>query len=273
MKQRGLARRVVGFVRREASVDECLKHGVVDAATLDLREAVTGADLVVFCTPLAQMRALGSQMAGHLRRGCLVTDVGSVKATVHAALEQLMHEAGAHFIGSHPMAGSEKTGPSAARADLFQHAMCLVTSTPASRPAALRKTVALWQAVGGRVLKIAPEEHDDLVSRSSHLPHLVAAQLAAFVLDPARPETQARLCASGFRDTTRVASGSPEMWRDIALANREFIGKSLKAFIRELERLCQKVEAGDEAALEKFFGEVKTRRDAWSEKWSSRSLE
>ena len=157
-----------------------------------------------------------------LKRGAIVTDVGSVKASVVKELESLVAKAGAHFIGSHPMAGAEKTGVAAARADLFANAVCVVTPTKRSNQAAVRKTGTILEirrraraATGRREL------HDQLVSRSSHLPHVVAATLANLVLDPAHPKAQPLLCANGFRDTTRIASGSPEMWRDIALANRK----------------------------------------------------
>ncbi|MEI7729863.1 MAG: prephenate dehydrogenase/arogenate dehydrogenase family protein [Verrucomicrobiota bacterium] len=273
LKQRGLARRVVGYVRREASVAECAKAGVVDHATLDLSEAVQDANLIVFCTPLAQMRTLAMQMSGQLRPGVLVTDVGSVKTSVIRELAPVLKRAGAVFIGSHPMAGSEKTGPLAARADLFEKAVCIVTPTPQTPPGAVRRLRALWKAVGARVLELSPAQHDELVSRSSHLPHLAAAQLATLVLDPRSPKELAQLCATGFRDTTRIASGSPEMWRDIVSANREALGKSLRAYVRALENLGRLIERGDSAALEKFFNTAKQRRDAWCEQLASRSQE
>src|SRR4029077_11218640 len=140
----------------------------------------------------------------------------SVKGGVVRELESLVAKAGGHFVGSHPMAGAEKTGVAAARADLFQDAVCVVTPTRKSNQAALRKVERFWKAVRGRLVRLSPEVHDALVSRSSHLPHVVAATLASVVLDPRQPKQLAELCANGFRDTTRVASGSAEMWRDIA---------------------------------------------------------
>ena len=263
IKRRRLARQVAGYVRRAASVKECAKARAMDFATTDLLAAVWDADLVILCTPLAQMRVLVKQMQPALKRGAIVTDVGSVKAVVVKELESLVTKAGAHFVGSHPMAGAEKTGVAASRADLFECAMCVVTPTKRTNKPALRAVEQFWKRVGGRVLRLTPETHDALVSRSSHLPHVVAATLAASVLDPKRPKEIAALCANGFRDTTRIASGSPEMWRDIALANRPQLRAALDEFVRELQGVQRLLRGGVDAKIQKFFETAKSRRDRW----------
>jgi prephenate dehydrogenase len=263
VKQRKLADRVEGYVRRTASITECDKLAVVDHATRDLARAVAGADLVILCTPLSQMRELAVKMLPALQPGAIVTDVGSVKGSVVEELEPLIAGAGAHFVGSHPMAGGEKTGVSAARADLFERAVCLVTPTPSSNKDAVEKVEEFWKALGGRVLKMAPALHDDLVSRASHLPHVVAAELANYILSPAHPPEQATVCANGFRDTTRVASGSPEMWRDIAIANQKNLGRVLGVFIEDLQEFRLALDNGDVKAIEEFFEKAKQRRDQW----------
>lgn len=273
IKKRRLAGQVVGFVRRATSVAECKKAKAVDSCTRDLHDAVSGADLIVLCTPLAQMLPLLKEMLPSIKRGAIVTDVGSVKATVVKDLESLVAKAGAHFIGSHPMAGAEKTGVGAARGDLFANAVCIVTPTKRSHQGALRKTEQLWKAVGARIMRLTPELHDELCSRSSHLPHIIAATLANLVLNPALPKSQPLLCATGFRDTTRIASGSPEMWRDIALANRKNLGKALETFIRDLKKVRSILKSGDEKAAEKFFQQGKQRRDAWCARCASPSPE
>ena len=230
-RKRRVAGEIAGFVRREKTVAECEKFGAADFATTDLLAAVSNADLIILCTPLSQMRPLAEQFLPALKRGAIVTDVGSVKAGVVRELESLVSKAGAHFVGSHPMAGAEKTGVAAARVDLFENAVCVLTPTKKSNAAAVRKLEQFWKSLGARVVKLPPEQHDLLVSRSSHLPHVVAAALANLVLNPANPKQQAALCAAGFRDTTRIASGSPEMWRDIALANRKNLSRSVDAFV------------------------------------------
>jgi prephenate dehydrogenase len=273
LKQRRLAQSVVGFVRRPASVRECEKIGAVDLATQDLGGAVTGADLVVLCTPIAQMRSLTEKLVPFLSANAVVTDVGSVKKNVVRELSSLVSKAGAHFVGSHPMAGSEKTGVAAAQAGLFIDAVCVVTPEPRSSRAAVREVIELWKSVGSRVLRLTPEAHDHLVSRSSHLPHVVAAQLSNLVLNPQNPKHLAMLCANGFRDTTRIASGSPEMWRDIALANRENLLQALDSFTGGLTRFKRALKNGDAAAISHFFEEAKARRDKWSRNSESHSPE
>jgi len=134
---------------------------------------------------------------------------------------------------------------------------------PHTQKEALSQVEQLWNAVGARVIKLSPAAHDDLVSRSSHLPHVVAAELANYVLSPAHPPEQATVCANGFRDTTRIASGSPEMWRDIAMANRKNLGRVLGVFIEDLQEFSLALEKGDVKTVEEFFEKAKQRRDAW----------
>ena len=256
-RSRRLAREVAGFVRRTASLKDCEKTGAVDYATTDLLAAVSNADLVILCTPLSQMRPRVVEMLPALKRGAMVTDVGSVKTSVVRELESLVQKSGAHFVGSHPMAGAEKTGVGAARADLFVNAVCVVTPAKQSNAAAVRKVEQFWKSLGARTLRLGPEQHDLLVSRSSHLPHIVAAALANLVLAPARPEFQSAVCANGFRDTTRIASGSPEMWRDIALANRKNLARSLDAFISELQKFQRVLKQSDAKADFKISGNRK----------------
>ena len=271
LRQRRLADEVAGYVRRVASIVECEGAGAVDLATRDLRRAVEGADLIILCTPLAQMRPLLEEMLPVLKPGAVVTDVGSVKRSVVRELEPLAARAGAYFVGSHPMAGSEKTGVRAASGDLFVNAVCIVTPTRSSNAVAVQTVERLWRSVGGRLLRLSPGAHDELVARSSHLPYVVAAELANFVLAPGRPSEQALVCANGFRDTTRIASGSPEMWRDIALANRENLSHGIGAFISELQKLRRLLDARNAEALAAFFERAKRRRDSWSGKMEALS--
>lgn len=273
IKGRHLAGRVEGVVRREASIAECERLGVVDKAEMDLFRAVDNADLIILCTPIAQMRDLAGKMRTALKPGAIVTDVGSVKASVVHELEPMMAEAGAHFIGSHPMAGAEKMGVSAARADLFCGAVCAITPTMQSKRELVQQVEELWKAVGGIPLILTPETHDDLVSRSSHLPHVTAAELANYVLSPIHPKEQVMLCANGFRDTTRIASGSPEMWRDICLANRKNLTRVLGVFIEDLQEFQLALENEDVKTIEEFFEKAKQRRDAWCAQSASPSPE
>jgi prephenate dehydrogenase len=272
-KKRRVAGEIAGFVRNAKNISDCERFGATDFATTDLLAAVTNADLVILCTPLAQMLPLAKQFLPALKRGAIVTDVGSVKTGVVRELESLVQKSGAHFVGGHPMAGAEKTGVAAARENLFENAVCVLTPTKKSNATAVRKLEQFWQSLGARVLKLDAAQHDLLVSRSSHLPHVVAATLANLVLNPASPKQQAALCATGFRDTTRIASGSPEMWRDIALANRKNLSRSVDAFAAELKKFQVALKSGDVKALEKIFATAKSRRDNWCAKAASTSLE
>jgi prephenate dehydrogenase len=273
LKQRKLGGRVAGYVRRAESVAECQRTGAVDQADTDLWRVVENSDLVVLCTPIAQMGALITKMVPVLKRGSIVTDVDSVKANIVAELEPLVAGAHAHFIGSHPMAGAETVGVLAARADLFHDAVCAITPTVRTKPEPLAALEEFWRALGARPLRLTPEIHDDLVSRSSHLPHVVAAGLANYILSPAHAKEQAMLCATGFRDTTRVASGSPEMWRDICLANRKNLARVLGVFIEDLREFQLALEKQDVKLIEEFLTQARQRRDAWRGQTPSPSQE
>ena len=263
VRKRRVAKEIAGYARRPKTIAECEKIGALDYATTDLLAAVSNADLVILCTPLAQMAVVTKQFLPALKRGAIVTDVGSVKADVVRELETLVAKASAHFVGSHPMAGGEKMGVLAAKTDLYANAVCVVTPTKKSNAAAVRKVEQFWKSLGARTLRLDAAKHDLLVSRTSHLPHVAAAALAGLVLDPKHPKSQVGLCATGFRDTTRIASGSPEMWRDIALANRKNLSQSVDVFVGELKRFQAALKKGDAQAVENFFAVAKERRDNW----------
>ncbi len=263
LRQRACASEVVGYARRPETLEECELTGATDHGSLDLNTVVRDADLIVLGTPLGEMGPMTRRLLPVLKVGAIVTDVGSVKASVVSELEPLVQVAGAAFVGSHPMAGSEKAGVLASRADLFQGAVCVITPTPQTSGPSLRRIHALWEAVGGRVLQLTPEEHDVFVSRSSHLPHVLATELVHAVLGGHRPVTQHELCATGFKSATRLASGSPEMWRDIALANRAALLEILGEYQTHLADFQRLLSSGDGSALLQRFVAAKRLRDGW----------
>lgn len=231
-RERKVAREVVGFSRRSSTLDLAEKLGALDLATGDLSQAVRDADLVIFCTPMSAMGWIAHQSALHLRKGCLVTDVGSVKAPVVSLLEPIFSRVGARFVGSHPMAGSERSGVRAARADLFERKVCIVTPTERTHRAAKREVEAFWKLLGMKVRLLSPSAHDAIVARVSHLPHVVASALVnAICKKGGRP---LKYAGPGFRDSTRVASSSPEMWAEICAVNRGEIGRALDDLLEEL---------------------------------------
>lgn len=263
IRARQLSPVVFGAVRRHESVAECLRLGVVTDASTDVAKAVIDADLVILCAPLGQLPDLFDQAAPYLARAAIVTDVGSAKGDLVQVLESKAQPRGIRFVGSHPMAGSEKAGCAASRADLFSGAICAVTPTARSDAGAVEIVADFWRALGSRVLLMAPDAHDEMVARTSHAPHVAAAGLAAMALDPAGPPEQSLLCASGFRDATRIAGGPPAMWRDIALSNRRWLSPALGALVAELESFREWLDKGDGARIEQYFAEAKRRRDAW----------
>jgi prephenate dehydrogenase len=161
----------------------------------------------------------------------------------------------------------------AARADLYANAVCVITPTKRSHAGAVRKLEQFWKSLGARTLRLDAAQHDLLVSRTSHLPHVVAAALSNLVLNPASPKVQPALCATGFRDATRIASGSPEMWRDIALANRKNLVRSVDAFVVELKKFQAALKTGHTKSVETYFSSAKTRRDNWCACLASTSSE
>jgi prephenate dehydrogenase len=262
-RARGLAKRVSALVRRPESVAECQALGIADEVTLDSAEAVADADLVVLCTPIFGMAGLAKRILPALKPGAAITDVGSTKQQLVTELTPLCAGAGTHFVGSHPMAGSNQTGPGAARADLFDDTVCVVTPTADTHADALAAVNDFWAGLGSRTVAMPPDTHDRLVARCSHLPHLLASALAGRVLDSAHGEQQAQLCASGFRDMTRLAAGSPVMWRDIVGSNRDDILAAIDEFADELGQLRGLIAGDSPEAIEAWLQRAKTARDNW----------
>lgn len=230
---------IVGSTRNPAVQDEALEHGVIDEAG-SFEEVVVGADLVVLATTVAAMPEVLRRAAPNLSAGAIVTDVGSVKGLVAETLPGLLPPS-AVFVGSHPMAGSHESGLGAARADLFDGAPCVVTDALDS--AAAGRVVAFWEALGSRVLRRSPADHDSEVAWVSHVPHVVAWAFAkAF---EAAPVGAREVAGSGFRDFTRIARSNPELWGDILTANRKSISAPLEAVGEALVQIARAIEAND----------------------------
>lgn len=246
-KRRQLAGEIALWGRSEDSLAHARRARVTPHLYVDVASAVAGADLVVLCTPIGVMERILKEALPALERKAVVTDVGSVKAPVVRSLEKLL--AGrAHWIGSHPMAGSEQSGFAAARADLFAGSVSIVTPTRRTSPKALKMARRLWTALGCRTLVLDPDAHDRLVAEISHLPHLTAAALVQAASTAALP-----LIGNGFRDSTRIAAGSPAMWTDILMANRTAVAKALHRTIRTLREVRRSLQSEDEKDLHRFL--------------------
>ena len=242
-KQRGLAARVLGTGRRRASLDSALALGAIDEGFLEPASAIAQAEVVVFCTPVERIAEQVLANAPGCAPGTLLTDAGSTKAAIVRGVEGHL-PAGVSFVGSHPLAGSEKRGPEHADANLFQGRLTVVTQTPATDSAALERTATFWRALGSRVRIMPPEDHDRALAMTSHLPHLLAAALAGIL-----PPELYELTATGFRDTTRVAAGDPSIWTGIFTQNRLAVLDALKPLIERLTRFRQALEAADAETL------------------------
>jgi prephenate dehydrogenase len=255
-KRRKLANRIVGVGRRQESLHFAKENGILDDYSLDLDDAVANAEIVVFCTPVPLIAPQALIAASRCSRGCLLTDAGSTKAEIVEALERNLPD-GVHFVGGHPLAGSEKQGPEHADADLFQDRLTIVTQTPHTNRSALEKTTEFWQALGSRVRIMGPEEHDHALAFSSHLPHLVAAALASML-----PTGLHAVTASGFRDATRIAAGDPELWTGIFASNRQAVLEALQQLEAQLARFRHALETQDQPRLTELLAQAKRVRDA-----------
>lgn len=261
LRERRLAGRVVGAVRREATVAEAVALGAIDEGTTDLLAAARRADLIFMAPPVGQMTGLCRQIASVVREGAIVTDAGSTKAGFVRSCEEAF-EGQAHFVGGHPMAGGEQTGVQAARADLFEHSTWVLTPAPSTPPLVMSTLSAMIHALGASPLLLDAHEHDAILASTSHLPHLSASALVhQFARAQERSGLAEKLIAGGWRDSTRVASGSGEMWRDICLANAEPIEQSLAELIGELEQVRLWVREGEGERLREWFeAAAQTRR-------------
>ena len=254
-RSRGLVREVVGAARRQAPLRFALEAGLVDSVATPA-EAVVGADLVVLGTPVGSMARVVAEIAGQLEPGCIVTDVGSVKASVVELLPGLLPD-GVEFVGSHPMAGSHLRGPENARADLFVGASCVVTPRPGQDPVAVQRIEDFWRALGARVTRRTPCAHDEEVAWVSHLPHLLAFAFADALRSA--PTRVGKLAGGGFRDFTRIAQSDAELWGEILSLNSKALSGPLNHFSASLARLARVLEEGDSESLERLLQTARQR--------------
>jgi len=247
INRRSLAEEVLGIDRSQETLNLALEYGAVHRVSRQYRD-LEGCDLVVLATPVGATAAILPDLAPYLGPGTLVTDVGSTKAQVVRTAWEVL-PAGTVFIGGHPMAGSEKEGISGADPYLFENAFYVLTPVEGTPGRELESLTGLVEGIGARAVRLDPLEHDLAVAAVSHLPHLTAATLVNCLFDLPGCEKMSLLAAGGFRDTTRIASGSPEMWRDIFISNRDLVVKTLSAFRRRLDQFQEAVESSDPGAI------------------------
>lgn len=264
-KARGQICEIRVWARSEKRAQEVRERGFADFVSTRLNEVVANSDLIIFCVPTDVMPALAQEMLPAISPTAIITDVGSVKAPVVKSLSQIFAKHG-KFIGSHPMAGSEQTGMNAARADLFENAVCIVTPEPETDPQANIVVSEFWQMLGSSVRALAPAEHDKIVALISHLPHLAAS----LMVNVAQTELPGSLdfCGTGFLDTTRIASGPPEMWTEIFANNQAALRPAIQAMIAKLQQADKILANADSAAMNTILTEAKTQRDRLKSKKS-----
>ncbi|GAA0575950.1 prephenate/arogenate dehydrogenase family protein [Caenispirillum bisanense] len=261
--EKGLAASTVCTAKDPQHLVDAAELGLTTDTAATIAEAVTGADLVVVCTPVGAYEEVAAAMGPHLKPGAIVTDVGSVKQATVRDLGPFIPE-GVHFVPGHPIAGTEHSGPRAGFADLFRDRWCILTPPPATDPAAVDKVAALWRAGGSMIEIMDPGHHDRVLAITSHLPHLIAYTIVgtATDLEEHLKHEVIKFSASGFRDFTRIAASDPVMWRDVFLNNREAVLEIIQRFTEDLTALQRAIRWGEGDKLEDLFTRTRTIRRA-----------
>lgn len=261
MKRGGLARHVAGYARSEATRQRAHEIGFIDSAHASAAEAVKDADLVVVCTPVGALGAIAAEIEPHLKRGAILTDVGSVKLAVIRDMGPHVPE-GVHFIPGHPIAGTEQSGPDAGFAELFEGRWCILTPVPGTDQGAIDRLSTFWTACGSKVDVMEPKHHDLVLAIVSHLPHIIAYNIVgtASDLETVTQSEVIKYSASGFRDFTRLAASDPTMWRDVCLNNKEPILEMLARFSEDLTALQRAIRWGDGDKLFDLFTRTRAIR-------------
>ncbi len=260
-KRAGAVGHVVGVARSQATRQGALEVGAADEVTGDAAEAAANADLVYVATPVGAMPGIFQQISPTLSPNVLVTDAGSTKAEVVAAARDLLPPE-VTFIGGHPLAGSEQTGPRAARADLFAGHNYFLTPDEQDNTDDLNDLIELVKALGAQPVLTSPQRHDQIVAATSHLPHVVAAALANAVGETVGDEEKVEdFVGTGFVDTTRLAAGSPQLWRDIFITNREYVGRTVSALSEQLQRWGEALSKSDAEQIEELLEEARRWRE------------
>ncbi len=257
-KQYGLVRSICGFGRNAKRLEQAKSDGILDDFSVDLETALKDADLVVLATPIGLFQQIAEQMAPYLKKGCVVTDLGSVKSSVIKDVEPLTLKAGVDFVPSHPIAGGENSGCEYSKADLFEGKFCVVTPTKNTPEEAQTKICKLWETLGAKVEIRDPEEHDRLYAATSHLPHILAYVLLNTLGEMKTKGSEEYLSkgGNGLIDVVRLGASEPGMWRDICLSNKEFILELLKGYQLALNDFKEKIAQGDGDFLHGAFVEA-----------------
>jgi prephenate dehydrogenase len=258
MKKYAFCSHLIGHGRRLENLEKAKGKGIIDSFELDPIKACADSDFVLFATPVGTFMDIAKKIRPVLKNGVLLTDVGSVKGRLVHDMEVLMPE-GASFVGGHPIAGSNRSGVDTAATEIFTGAKCIITPTEKTSGNALEKIIHIWKTFGCTVELVNPDEHDRIYAMVSHLPHLAAYAMVNAVSDV--DGSYLKFAGQGFLDTTRIASSSPELWRDICILNKDNLLRSVEVFKNNLERLSQYLRASDFESLEREFEKARTLRE------------
>jgi prephenate dehydrogenase len=262
LKGAGVVREVIGVGRSSANLDQAKKMGAIDRVA-DLAEAVQSSQWVVLCVPVAQMRSIFAQLEPHLGSNTLITDAGSTKCDVILAAKEVLGKKVCQFVPAHPIAGGAQHGAAAARADLFQGKQTIICQLQENSAADVALVEEFWKALGSNIKRISAVQHDAIYAAVSHLPHILSYALMASVLNSEDAEQKLGHAGAGFRDFTRIAASSPEMWRDICIANKQAILKELDQYLSITQRLREMIAKEDANGLEKVFQKASQARQKW----------
>jgi prephenate dehydrogenase len=264
LKKAGLAEGITGLGRRIETLERARQLGIIDEAATSPAEAMLGADLVLLAAPVAQTGPILASLLPHLEAHTVITDAGSTKCDVVEAARAALGGRIGQFVPGHPIAGRETNGPDAAIVDLYVGKKAVLTPLPENRQEDVERVAAAWRACGALIHVLTPEDHDKVFASVSHLPHLLAFALVDDIARKPHADLLFEYAASGFRDFTRIAGSSPEMWRDISLANRKALLCELDAYTAQLAELRAALEGSDGAVLERVFANAQRARRSWN---------
>ena len=258
LKKNKLCNKITGHGRNENNLKKARDKGIIDAYVLDPMEACKDSDLVLFASPVGSFLDIARKICSSFKQSAIITDVGSVKGKLVHDMEALMPK-GTSFVGGHPIAGSDRSGIDTASAGIFQNAKCIITPTGETDKSALKKVITMWKTFGSRVRLIDPDIHDRIYAAVSHLPHIIAYEIVNTVADI--DSSYLEFSGQGFKDTTRIASSQPELWRDICAFNKDNLLEFIEIFKKNLDRVSQYLRAHDSESIERDFKNARTLRE------------